>query len=80
MLYLNTKVLTGSKTILLEQDLWEHASGEAIKPEPDDTHKVTNSEKRVIADWIKKDQQAFAAIRLRISNNYLVYTYGASTA
>ena len=30
--------------ILLEQDLWEHALGEAIKPEPDDTHKVTDSE------------------------------------
>ena len=66
--------------ILLEQDLWEHASGEAIKPEPDDTHKVTNSEKRAIADWMKKDQQAFAAISLCISDDYLVYTYGASTA
>ena len=66
--------------ILLEQDLWEHASGEAIKPELDDTHKVTDSEKRAIADWIKKDQQAFVAISLRISDDYLVYTYGASTA
>ena len=36
--------------ILLEQDLWEHASGEAIKPEPDDMHKVTDSEKRAITD------------------------------
>ena len=66
--------------ILLEQDLWEHASGEAIKPEPDDMHKVTDSEKRTIADWMKKDQQAFAAISLHISNDYLVYTYGASMA
>ena len=66
--------------ILLEQDLWEHASGEAIKPEPDDTHKVTDSEKQVIADWMKKDQQAFAAISLRISDDHLVYTYGASMA
>ena len=66
--------------ILLEQDLWEHASGEAMKPEPADAHKVTDSEKWAIADWMKKDQQAFAAISLRISNDYLVYTYGASTA
>ena len=42
--------------ILLEQDLWEHASGEAMKPEPANTHKVTDSEKQVITDWMKKDQ------------------------
>ena len=66
--------------ILLEQDLWEHASGEAMKPEPANAHKVTDSEKQTIANWMKKDQQAFMAISLRISNNYLVYTYGASMA
>ena len=66
--------------ILLEQDLWEHALGEAMKPEPADTHKVTDSEKWAIADWMKKDQQAFAAISLHISDDYLVYTYGASMA
>ena len=66
--------------ILLEQDLWEHALGEAIKPELANTHKVTDSEKQVIADWMKKDQQAFVAISLCISDDYLVYTYSALMA
>jgi hypothetical protein len=65
--------------ILFEQDLWEHASGEAKKPEPADTTNVTDPEKQAIADWMKRDQQAFVAISLHISDNYLVYTYGALT-
>jgi Domain of unknown function (DUF4219)/gag-polypeptide of LTR copia-type len=65
--------------ILFEQDLWEHASGEAKKPEPANTTNITDPEKQVIADWMKRDQQAFMAISLRISDDYLVYTYGALT-
>ena len=58
--------------ILLEQDLWEHVLGEAMKPELADTAKVTTPEKQVITDWMKRDQQAFTAISLLISD-VLVY-------
>ena len=51
---------------------------ETTKPEPADTAKVTASEKQAITDWMKRDQQAFAAISSQISDNYLVYTYSAS--
>ena len=66
--------------ILLEQSLWEHALGEAEMLVPADPNKVTGPEWKVIADWTRKDQQAFAAISLCISNDYLVYTYNAMTA
>ena len=66
--------------ILLEQGLWEHASGEAEMPVPADPDKVTGPERKVIADWTRKDQQDFVAISLCISNDYLVYTYNAMMA
>ena len=66
--------------ILLEQGLWEHASGEAEIPVLADPDKVTGPERKAIADWTRKDQQAFAAISLHISDDYLVYTYDATMA
>ena len=66
--------------ILLEQGLWEHASGEAEMPVLADPDKVTGPEWKAIADWTRKDQQAFVAISLHISNDYLVYTYNATMA
>ena len=41
--------------ILLEQDLLEHISGQAVKPELADSQTVINPEKKkVIADWMKR--------------------------
>ena len=49
-------------------------------PVPANPNKVTGPEQKVIADWTRKDQQAFAMINLCISDDYLVYTYDARMA
>jgi len=41
---------------------------------------VTADERQQIAEWDRKDQQAYAAICLRISDNYDIYTYNTSTS
>jgi len=47
---------------LIEQDLWGHASGDAMRPTPQDKNNVTAVEMQVISDWEKKDQETYAAI------------------
>jgi hypothetical protein len=41
---------------------------------------ITPEEQQAIMDWKSKDQQAYAAISLRISDDYLIYTSGLLTA
>jgi Domain of unknown function (DUF4219)/gag-polypeptide of LTR copia-type len=63
--------------ILIEQDLWDHVSGESKKPVFIDLNKPLPQEIKAITEWNIRDQQAFATISLRISDKYLVYTYNA---
>ena len=66
--------------ILIEQDLWGYVSGEVKKPVCTDPSKPTSHETEAIAEWNKRDQQAFATISLHISDAYLVYTHNAKTS
>jgi len=66
--------------ILIDQDLWGHVTGVDKRPEPVDTNAVTPAEQQEIIDWDRKDQQAYAAICLRISDDYIVYTYNTTTS
>jgi len=66
--------------ILIDQDLWGHVTGVDKRPEPVDTNVVTPAEQQEIIDWDRKDQQAYVAICLRISDDYIVYTYNTTTS
>src|SRR5882724_5503085 len=66
--------------ILIEQGLWGYVTSDVTQPVPVDTNTVTADERQQIAEWDCKDQQAYAAICLRISDNYIVYTYNTSTS
>ena len=66
--------------ILIEQDLWCYVTGDVTRPVPVDTNSVTAVEWQQMAKWDWKDQQAYAAISLRISDDYIVYTYNTSTS
>ena len=49
-------------------------------PEPVDTNSITAAEWQGIVDWEWKDQQAYAAICLRINDDYMVYTHNTTTS
>ena len=66
--------------VLIEQDLWGHVTGNVAQPVPANVNVVTAAEQQVIDNWEQKDQQAYAAICLCISNKYIVYTYNMTTA
>ena len=66
--------------VLIEQDLWGHVTRNVVRPVPADVNAVTAAEQQSIDDWERKDQQAYAAICLRISDKYIVYTYNTTTA
>jgi len=65
---------------LIEQGLWGYVTGDVTRPVPVDTNAVTADEWQQIAEWDRKDQQAYAAICLWISDNYVIYTYNTSTS
>src|SRR6266481_3898951 len=66
--------------ILIDQDLWGYVTGVDKQPEPVDMNTVTAVERQEMTEWDQKDQQAYAAICLRISNDYIVYTYNMTTS
>ena len=66
--------------VLIEQDLWGHVTGNVARPVPADVNAVTAAEQQSIDDWERKDQQAYAAICLQISDEYIVYTHNMTTA
>src|SRR6266481_7176048 len=41
---------------------------------------VTAMERQEMTEWNRKDQQAYAAICLQISDDYIVYTYNTTTS
>src|SRR6266481_9692306 len=66
--------------ILIDQDLWGYVTRVDKRPEPVDTNTVTAMERQEMTEWDQKDQQAYAAICLRISDDYIVYTYNTTTS
>ena len=66
--------------ILINQDLWGYVTAVNKRPEPVDANSITATERQGIMDWEWKDQQAYAAICLRINDDYMVYTHNKSTS
>ena len=67
-------------TVLIKQDLWGHVTGNVVWPVPADVNMVTAAAQQSIDNWERKDQQAYAAICLQISDKYIIYTYNMTTA
>ncbi len=66
--------------ILIDQDLWGYVTGVDKRPKPADMNTVTAVEQQEMTEWDRKDQQAYAAICLWISDDYIVYTYNTTTS
>ena len=45
-----------------------------------DTNAVTAIEQQEMTEWDWKDQQAYVAICLQISDDYIIYTYNTTTS
>jgi len=65
---------------LIKQGLWGYVTSDVTQPVPVDTNVVTADEWQQIAEWDQKDQQAYAAICLQISDDYIIYTHNTSTS
>ena len=66
--------------VLIKQELWGHVTRNMAWPVLADVNVVTAAEQQSIDDWEWRDQQAYVAICLRISDEYIVYTYNTTTA
>src|SRR6266481_2383857 len=66
--------------ILIDQDLWGYVTGVNKQPELVDMNAITAAEQQEMIEWDQKDQQAYVAICLQISNDYIVYTYNMTTS
>src|SRR6266481_1418434 len=66
--------------ILIDQDLWGYVTRVDKRPKPADTNTVTAVERQEMTEWDRKDQQAYAAICLQISDDYIIYTYNMTTS
>src|SRR6266481_7319991 len=66
--------------ILINQDLWGYVTGVNKRPELADMNAITAAEWQEMIEWDQKDQQAYVAICLWISNDYIIYTYNMTTS
>ena len=59
---------------------WGYVTGVDKRPKLVDTNTVTAKERQEMTEWDRKDQQAYAAICLQISDDYIIYTYNTTTS
>jgi len=67
-------------SLLINAQLWGVTNGTSKRPTPVKLLAPTTKEEQLIANWELDDQQALAAILLRVSDDHVVYLHGFLTA